>query len=121
MQVRLAKRRAGGGASDPLPPRASAWAAFALGTPERMLEMEPPKAVSSTGNGLHPGRGNGPAGRPMAGAIHVSLHPAALRRSDGMMALAINSPNGPAFRAGPRSTPVVALRGSFGNTSSAKR
>ena len=39
----------------------------------------------------------------------------------GAISLAIISPNGPALRATPRADPVVALRGSFGNTSSAKR
>ena len=47
--------------------------------------------------------------------------PAAAFRSEGATTLAMTSPNGPAFFAGPRSLPVVALRGSFGNTSSAKR
>ena len=47
--------------------------------------------------------------------------PAAAFRSDGATTLAMISPKGPAFFAGPRSLPVVALSGSFGNTSSAKR
>lgn len=43
------------------------------------------------------------------------------RRVAGATKLATISPNGPAFRTAGRSTPVVLLSGSSGNTNSAKR
>jgi hypothetical protein len=44
--------------------------------------------------------------------------PVAAFRFEGAATLAMISPNGPAFFADPRSFPVVALSGGFGNTSS---
>ena len=76
------------------------------------------------------------SGRLMRDAVHLerveadflghefcelSRQPAAAFCFERATTLAMISPKGPAFFAGPKSLPVVTLSGSFGNTSSAKR